>query len=258
LGRRLNEAMLPSVATDVSFGLAAAAAVGLAAGGFQYAAKWPGSRIFGSTLVAPPRPGELALTFDDGPNPACTPMLLDILTQCGVQGTFFLLGNFAAQEPALTKQIAASGHLIGNHSWSHPNLSLSPSVRIREELRRTSDTLEQILGSPVRYFRPPYGARRPYVLQSAREMGMTPVLWNAMTSDWAERSPDRIAARLADKIDAHQSRGLASNIVLHDGSHLGPNGDRGASVTAAGKLLARYTKTHKFVTVHAWLEAAGR
>jgi hypothetical protein len=89
-------------------------------------------------------------------------------------------------------------------------------------------------------------------------MGMTPVLWNTMTSDWEERSPDRIAARLADKIDAHQSRGLASNIVLHDGSHLGPNGDRGPSVTAAGKLLARYAKTHKFVTVHAWLEAAGR
>jgi peptidoglycan/xylan/chitin deacetylase (PgdA/CDA1 family) len=248
--------MLSSVEADVSFSLAAAAAMGLAAGGFQYAAKCPGSQIFGSTLVAPPRPGELALTFDDGPNPACTPRLLDILAQYSVHGTFFLLGSFAEQEPGLTKRIAEAGHLIGSHSWSHPNLSLSPSARIREELRRTSDTLEQILGSPVRYFRPPYGARRPYVLQRAREMGMTPVLWNAMTSDWAERSPDRVAARLAGKIDAHQSRGLASNIVLHDGSHLGLNGDRGPSVTAAGQLLARYTKTHKFVTVQAWLDDA--
>jgi peptidoglycan/xylan/chitin deacetylase (PgdA/CDA1 family) len=245
--------MLSSVEADVSLALGAAAAVGLAAGGFQYAALWPGSQIFGRALVAPLRPGELALTFDDGPNPACTPRLLDLLAQYGVKGTFFLIGTFAEQEPGLTKRIAEAGHLIGNHSWSHPNLSLSLSARIRQELRRTQETLEQLIGKPVRYFRPPFGARRPYVLRTARGMGMTPVLWNAMTSDWNERSPNRIAERLTEKIEANRRRGHASNIVLHDGSHHGLNADRGPSLTATGQLLARFAGTRKFVTVDAWV-----
>jgi peptidoglycan/xylan/chitin deacetylase (PgdA/CDA1 family) len=244
--------MLSPVAADVSLALGAAAAVGLAAGGFHYAALWPGSQVFGRTLVAPARPGELALTFDDGPNPACTPRLLDVLEQYGVKGTFFLIGGFAEQEPVLTKQIAATGHLIGNHSWSHPNLSLSPSARIRDELGRTKETLEQIIGSPVRYFRPPFGARRPYVLRTARGMGMTPVLWNVMTSDWDDRSADRIAGRLSKKIEVNHRLGRASNIVLHDGSHHGLNADRNHSVAATEQLLARYATTHRFVTVDAW------
>jgi peptidoglycan/xylan/chitin deacetylase (PgdA/CDA1 family) len=230
--------------------------VGLAAGGFQYAALWPGSQIFGRALVAPALPSDLALTFDDGPNPACTPRLLDLLARYGVRGTFFLLGSFAEQEPRLTKRIAEAGHLIGNHSWSHPNLSLSAPARIRLELRRTQDTLEQLIGKPVRHFRPPFGARRPYVLRTARRMGMTPVLWNVMTSDWKERSPDRIAECLTEKIEVNRRRGLASNIVLHDGSHHGLDANREPSLAAAEQLLARFAATHKFVTVDAWDSAA--
>jgi peptidoglycan/xylan/chitin deacetylase (PgdA/CDA1 family) len=251
-----KKAMLSPLATDVSLALGAAAAVGLAAGGFQYAALWPASQIFGRALVAPARPGELALTFDDGPNPACTPRLLDLLGQYGVKGTFFLIGSFAEHEPQLTKRIAEAGHLIGNHSWSHPNLSLCAPARIRDELRRTTETLEQLIGKPVRYFRPPFGARRPYVFRTARGMGMTPVLWNAMTSDWEEKSPDRIAERLSAKIGASQRRGHAANIVLHDGSHHGLNADRGPSLGAVGRLLGRYAGTHRFVTLDAWSRGA--
>ena len=112
-------------------------------------------------LIAPRRAGELALTFDDGPNPAWTPRLLDILASHDVRATFFLVGRFAQAEPELVRRIAAAGHLIGNHSWSHPNLALTATGRIDEELQRTSETLEQITGAPVRYFRPPFGARRP-------------------------------------------------------------------------------------------------
>jgi peptidoglycan-N-acetylglucosamine deacetylase len=250
--------MLSTVAADVSLGLGAAAAAGLAVGGFQYAALWPGSQIFGRALVAPARPGELALTFDDGPNPACTPRLLDLLARYSVKGTFFLVGSFVEQEPALTKQIADAGHLIGNHSWSHPNLSLRSAARIRDELRRTRETLGQLIGKPICYFRPPFGARRPYVFRTARGMGMTPVLWNVMTSDWKERFPDRIAERLTGKIAACQSRGRAANIVLHDGSHHGLNADRGPSVAATEQLLARFAATHKFVRLDAWDAGADR
>ena len=240
--------------SGISIGIGAAAALGLAAGAFAYASRWPSSHLFGGTLIAPARPDELALTFDDGPNPAWTPQLLDILAGHGAKATFFLVGQFAEREPALARSIADAGHLIGNHSWSHPDLSLTTAHRVHEELARTQDTLEQITGKPVRYFRPPFGARRPSVLRDARGLGMTPVMWNAMTNDWAERSPDRIAERLAKKIDARHRSGTAANIVLHDGGHLGLNADRGPSVAAAAKLLPRYAATHRFVTVDAWTD----
>ncbi len=233
-----------------------AAAIGLLAGGCAYAALWPGSQIFGRTLIAPRldlgKPGELALTFDDGPNPAWTPRLLELLDQYGVKATFFLVGKYASEQSVLTRFIANNGHAIGNHSWSHPNLALTAPAKVREELRNTKDALEQIIGKPVRHFRPPFGARRPDVLRAARELGMTPVLWNAMTSDWNEPSPERIAANLSGKIDRLTRRGFAANIVLHDGGHQEPKANREASITAAGRLLERYAGTHRFVTVGEW------
>ena len=246
--------MISRVATEIYAGVGSAAILGLAAGGCAYAALWPASRIFGRALIAPPRPGELALTFDDGPNPACTPRLLDLLAAHDARATFFMVGCYAQAEPALVRRIAQAGHLIGNHSWSHPNLALSTPGRVRTELARTSDVLAQIIAKPVLHFRPPFGARRPYVLRVARELGMTPVLWNAITSDWSEPSADRISQRLMHRINRNQQRGLATNIVLHDGGHLEIGANREPSVTAAGMLLAHYKPTHKFVTLDAWSE----
>ena len=107
-------------------------------------------------------------------------------------------------------------------------------------------------GAPVRFFRPPFGSRRPAVLRIARELGLQPVLWNAMTSDWSGIPADRIVERLAAKIDRLQRRGQAANIVLHDGGHLEPEANRKHSVAAAGLLAARYKQTHRFVTLDAW------
>lgn len=222
------------------------------AGGCAYAALWPGSQLFGATLIAPARPGELALTFDDGPNPAWTPRLLEILAREDVHASFFLVGSKAETETSLVRQIAEAGHLIGNHSWSHRNLALAPARLIDEELRRTTETLEQIIGAPVRTFRPPFGARRPAVLRIARRLGLVPVLWNAMTSDWKIPSAEAIAERLARTIDRLQWRGRAANIVLHDGSHAEPAADRAPSVAAAEKLIARYKQSRRFVRVDAW------
>ena len=232
-----------------------AAGLGLVAGGFAYASLWPASQLFGPTLIAPQRPGELALTFDDGPNPAWTPRLLEILARREVRATFFLLGSRAQAEPALVRSILDAGHLIGNHSWSHRNLALSSASRIEEELSRASQTLDQIAqiaGAPVRYFRPPFGARRPETLRIARRLGLTPVLWNAMTSDWKNPSADAIANQLKRKIDSLTSHGLAANIVLHDGGHSDPAANRAPSIAAAAQLIARYQPTHQFVTLDAW------
>jgi peptidoglycan/xylan/chitin deacetylase (PgdA/CDA1 family) len=244
--------MLSSLATGIYAGLGGVGAVGLAVGGCAYAAMWPESQLFGRTLIAPPRPGELALTFDDGPNPAWTPRLLDILAAHKAHATFFMVGRFAQAEPALVRRTVEGGHLVGNHSWSHPNLARSAPGRVQEELRRTSDLLEQLIGKPVQYFRPPYGARRPDVLRTARRFGLTPVLWNAMTTDWSEPSADCIAAELIKKIDKNERRGWATNIVLHDGNHASLGANRGPSVEAAGQLLARYGTGHRFVTLDAW------
>jgi peptidoglycan/xylan/chitin deacetylase (PgdA/CDA1 family) len=244
--------MLSPLSTGVCAGLGLAGAVGLAAGGCAYAALWPGSGIFGAALIAPHRPEELALTFDDGPNPIWTPRLLDVLAGYGVKATFFLLGSRAQAEPRLVRRIVEEGHLIGNHSWSHPNLALTAADRVREELAKTNELLEQITGSPVQYFRPPFGARRPVVFKIARSLGLSPVLWNAMTTDWSEESADRIAEQLGARIDGLGRRGRAANIVLHDGGHLDLAAARGASVTAAGLLAARFGKTRRFVTLDAW------
>ena len=244
--------MLSPLAASIYGFLTAAGGAGLAAGGFAYASRWPTSQIFGRTLIAPRNHGQLALTFDDGPNPAWTPRLLDILAEHSVRATFFMVGKFAKSERELARRVADAGHLIGNHTWSHPDLSRTRSADVLDELTRTSDILADITGKPVVYFRPPFGARRPYVLKLARQLGLIPVTWNAMTTDWKEPSADKIAQNLIRKIDSNQERGYASNIVLHDGNHRALNADRGPSVAAAAQLLDRYARTHRFVTLDAW------
>ncbi|MEI9970308.1 MAG: polysaccharide deacetylase family protein [Terracidiphilus sp.] len=249
--------MISPIATAVYAGLGVAACAGVAAGVYAYASMWPGSRLFGSALTAPPRPGEIALTFDDGPNPTWTPKLLDILASHGVRATFFLVGAQAKAQPELVQRIAQAGHLIGNHTWSHPNLARSSSEEIREELNRTQEMLQQVTGAPAKFFRPPYGARRPEVFRIAREMGLQLVLWNAMVPDWSDPSPDRIATRLMNKIDKLQQSGHAANIVLHDGGHNDPAANRQPSVLAAQRLIVAYKETHRFVTLDAWVAAEG-
>ena len=242
--------------TLLSPGLGVSAGLGLLAGGCAYAAMWPASRLFGRALTAPPSPGQLALTFDDGPNPAHTPHLLDLLAARNLRATFFLVGRYAQAQPALVRRIAKEGHLIGNHSWSHPNLAITSAARVEDELRRTSQTITQITGQPVGYFRPPFGGRRPVVFRIARRLGMAPVLWNAITNDWSEPSADRIAARLSRTIDRNHRRGYATNIVLHDGGHLALGANRAPSVAAAAQIADRYRATHTFVTLDQWSEPA--
>jgi peptidoglycan/xylan/chitin deacetylase (PgdA/CDA1 family) len=241
---------LPAVAVTAG---AVACAAGLAWGGLAYCALWPESQIFGETLIAPERPGEIALTYDDGPNPAWTPQLLDILARHNIKATFFLIGSYAAREAALVRQMAAAGHVIGNHSWHHPNLALTPRDRVWNELVRTKATLEGITGKEVRLFRPPFGARRPAVLHIARSMGLTPVMWNCMTSDWSTTDPELIAKRLIAKVEKNWARGVAANVVLHDGSHLTPTAYRGPSITATKRIISQYKRLKKFVTVEDWV-----
>jgi peptidoglycan/xylan/chitin deacetylase (PgdA/CDA1 family) len=117
---------------------------------------------------------------------------------------------------------------------------------------RTSASIEDLIGAPVRFFRPPFGARRPAVLGIARDLGMSPVLWNAMTSDWSGMAAAQIVARLSARVDGLKRRGWAANIVLHDGGHKEPAANRETSIAAAVLLAERYKQTHRFVTLDAW------
>jgi peptidoglycan/xylan/chitin deacetylase (PgdA/CDA1 family) len=199
-------------------------ATGLAAGGYAYAANWPTSQIFGSTVVTGPDGGDslhtVALTYDDGPSPRNTPALLAVLADAGAQATFFLIGEHVRKYPALAQEIVRAGHVLGNHTTMHPNLSRKSAARIREELTRCQQILEDTTGvSPV-LFRPPYGARRPAVLRIARSLGLRPVMWNITAHDWEQKTPGVLQTRIDTGIARNRRAGVASNILLHDASHL--------------------------------------
>jgi len=233
---------------------AAAAVVGLVGGGLAYASLWPTSQFFGETLIAGDDPDELALTFDDGPNDAATPHLLDVLAKHNVRATFFIMGSFARQRPEIVRRAAAEGHLIANHSMDHPKLALEPQRRVRRQLADCSAVLEDLTGKPVRFFRPPFGSRRPVVLQIARDLGLTPVMWNVTCHDWDPIGADRILAHMETGIATNRRRGRGSNILLHDGGHRGMGGHRMDTVNAVDRLLSRQRPAapQRWVTVDAW------
>jgi len=137
---------------------------------------------------------------------------------------------------------------------SHPWLAVQSPRRVREELAGCNAALEEILGEPVRFFRPPHGSRRPGVLRAARDLGLTPVMWNAMGFDWrANTTAGQIAAHLERGIARNQRGGRGSNLLLHDGGHLAMGADRSQSVEATRLILERYppAKIH-YATVDAW------
>lgn len=221
----------------------------LTAGGYSYAGMAPGSQIFGRTLVAGSDPDAFALTYDDGPNDACTEALLDVLARHEVKATFFMIGQFARQQAELVRRVRAAGHIVGNHTWTHPVLLLQSPAKVREELAATSRALEDILGERVEYFRPPFGARRPDVLKAARKLGMVPVMWNAMGYDWKPTTAERVRQNLSRGIGRNRQRGVGSNLLMHDGGQAGIGQDRRHTVQATAELLDEWRGRVRIVTV---------
>lgn len=220
---------------------------------WSYARLWRLARSWGGRLYPPPNPDEIALSFDDGPNPASTARLLEILRVHDVSATFFLVGMHAEAEPELVRQMVDQGHEIGNHTWSHPNLKTVPRQRIVEELQRTSEVLERITGKPISLFRPPFGAADNRVLDTARELGMVPAFWNAMTVDWEDRPSALITNELAQQIEVNGERGRATCLVLHDRRADDPKACCDESIEAVRQLIGRFQSTHRFVKMNAWL-----
>jgi len=243
----MHKPNLPALITTLGVGTAVDAA-----GGLAYAALSSQSQLFGKVLIAESDPDQVALTFDDGPNPAITPQLLDLLAEARVRATFFLIGSYVRREPALTRRIVAAGHAIGNHTMTHPWLAWQSAARIRAELTGCSEAIEDVVGEPVRLFRPPHGARRPYVLSVAGELGMTTVQWNVIPGDWQPIAAATILMRIERGIGRNRRIGRASNILLHDGSDRGLGANRLPTLEATRQLLLRHC-AETFVTPEAWL-----
>ncbi len=228
----------------------AIAGAGLAA----YAALSAQSQLFGQVLIAGRNSDEIALTYDDGPNDAVSERLLEVLARHRTRATFFLIGRYVRQRPRIARAIAEAGHLVGNHSMTHPWLAWQPAGRIREELAGCNAAIEEAIGTPVRYFRAPHGARRPTVLRIAAELGLVPVQWNILPKDWKPIGADEIVARVVRGIERNQHRNRASNVVLHDGGQAGLGQRREATIAATHLLLQRYDRASgvRFVTVDSW------
>ena len=222
-------------------------AVTAVGGTLAYATLSAQSQIFGRTALAPREPDQLALTFDDGPNPAATPQLLEVLARHGIRATFFLIGGFVQREPGLTREIAAAGHAIGNHTMTHPWLPFVSAAQIRAELADCNAAIEDLLGQKVTLFRPPHGAVRPTVLRAARELGLRTIQWNLLCGDWKADSAATILGRLEHGIARNRRRGQGTNVVLHDGGHMGLNQPRLKTVEAVDQMVQRLAPGTVFV-----------
>jgi peptidoglycan/xylan/chitin deacetylase (PgdA/CDA1 family) len=215
----------------------------LTAVGYQSMA--PTGQWYGHTFTGLPRGSKrIALTYDDGPNDPHTLRLLDVLAKQDVRTTFFLIGRFVQERPEIVREIVKAGHIVGNHTFTHPLLIFKSAGEIRGELSKCRDALQDAIGEHSNLFRPPFGGRRPAVLSIARELGLEPVMWNVTGYDW--NAPP--AAAIEQKV-AKQIRG-GDVILLHDGGHKHIGADRSQTVLATDHLIKRYkSEGYEFAAV---------
>ena len=176
---------------------------------------------------------KIALTFDDGPHPKYTEQLLDGLKERGVKATFFVTGEHATLHPDIIRRMQEEGHLIGNHTYSHIQLTSKNREEFKQQLIKTNEVLEKITGEDVTYVRPPYGS---WDKSFESELNMFPVLWTIDPLDWCSDNADNVANKVVKKA------GENDIILMHDYYE--------SSVTAALEVVDELQKEgYTFVTV---------
>jgi peptidoglycan/xylan/chitin deacetylase (PgdA/CDA1 family) len=219
------------VSSVAAVGVGVAAAVGFVQGAPGLTSlpvvrrRWP-------QLEGRGRPGHVALTFDDGPDPQSTPQVLDVLDDLGVRATFFCLGDMVQRAPTLTRELADAGHELALHGWHHRNsLGVGP-LALRRSLVRALDLIEECAGvRPVRY-RPPYGVVTASTVWAARSLGLSTVLWGAWGVDWAaDATPASVLRELAPDLAG------GGTILLHDSDCTSSPGSWRATVGALRPLV---------------------
>ncbi|UKK99190.1 delta-lactam-biosynthetic de-N-acetylase [Brevibacillus brevis] len=156
---------------------------------------------------------ELYLTFDNGYENGFTPKILDTLLSKKVPAIFFVTGHFVKEQPELLKRMAQEGHLIGNHSWSHPDMTTVPNQKIKDELTKVSNAVQQVTGQAnMRYLRPPRGIFSDRTLAVTKDLGYTNVFWSVAYKDWDTKA-QRGAKYAYDSVMAQLHPGAV--ILLH-------------------------------------------
>lgn len=182
---------------------------------------------------------EIALTFDDGPNPFYTPQILAILQQYEIKATFFDIGYLVEDYPALVRQEYNAGNTVADHSWSHPDLTRLSAGGVRSQLAAASDVIRSVIGVPPTFFRPPYGAFDSVVMQQAGALNLSAIIWNDEARDWLLPGVNVII---------HRILALARNgaiILLHDGG-----GNRAQTVAALPTIISTLlARGFHFVTI---------
>jgi peptidoglycan/xylan/chitin deacetylase (PgdA/CDA1 family) len=179
----------------------------------------------------------IARTFDDGPHKINTPRLLDMLKERHIHATFFMVGENVADNQEIVKRVLAEGHEIGNHSWSHPQLSVMNDASVRDQLQKTQDAIKQACGLTPKLMRPPYGAFTARQRNWAHgEWGFTVILWDVDPQDWKFRNAERVKKEIL-------KAAVSGSIVLSHDIHK-------TTVDAMPEVLDTLaSKGFKFVTV---------
>ncbi|WP_420037038.1 polysaccharide deacetylase family protein [Streptomyces sp. cg28] len=168
----------------------------------------------------------MVLTFDDGPDPRYTPDILRTLRKHDVRAMFFVCGEMAVDNKDLLREMADDGHIIGNHTWTHPLLTRMTRSGMRPEIERTCEVVEDAVGEPPAWFRAPYGAWNRAAFRLGAELGMEPLAWTVDTLDWNTPGTGTIVSRVL--------AGAAPGVVVlnHDAG-----GNRSQSVAALREYL---------------------
>jgi peptidoglycan-N-acetylglucosamine deacetylase len=225
-------------------GVVAGAAV---AGAALHGVYYRNSPIFGRPIASLHTAGrDVALTFDDGPNPIATPRILDALAVRGVKATFFVLGRHADRWPELVKRMADEGHALGNHGYFHRKLHVHGPRYIRKDLTLGVESIERAAGVRPRLFRAPHGFRNPWVSRIASSLGERTVGWSLGVWDSDKPGVDAIVNRTVSGTKP------GSILLLHDGDGYDIDGDRTQTADAIPRIVDMLTERgFSFVTVPA-------
>ena len=227
--------MFDPVGRSASFALVGGLAVAGAAvlqGGPGVTAIGPVRRALFPRLAGRGAAGRVALTFDDGPDPATTPAFLELLAARRVPATFFLLGPMVRRAPQLAAEIVAAGHEIGVHGWEHRYLTLRGPRATYRDIAMAADEITAATGVSPRLYRPPYGVLNAGSLLATRRLRLVPVLWDCWGKEWSRGStPESVFSTL--------SSGLrdGSTVLLHDSDCTSPPGSADAALGALPLLL---------------------
>lgn len=176
---------------------------------------------------------EVALTFDDGPDPEATEKVLNLLDEREARATFFCLGERAERYSELVREIVSRGHDVGVHGYRHQHHLLATARAVRRDVDAAVASLGKILSSKPRFFRPPYGQVSGGSLAAAHQAGLETVLWSSWGREWVDRDPHSVAARVTRSLEP------GAIVLLHDSDATAPRGTAAIGFEALHLVLDR-------------------